>query len=151
MRYLALIIIGVALPALAYAQTPLARPGQPGWTRTDEGCFVWNPKPGTDEAVSWSGKCVDGLASGSGTRQWRSGGKPGSRYTGTMLYGKEDGTGTLTYANGDHYDGEWHDGKPDGQGSFTTSSEVISGEWKNGCFKHGVRRAWVNVDPLSCQ
>lgn len=151
MRYPVLIVAAwLAVAAGARAQTPLAHPGQAGYTRTDQGCFVWNPKPGPDESVSWSGACVDGLASGSGTRQWRSGGKLGSRYTGTMLDGKEDGTGTLTYANGDHYDGEWHDGKPNGQGSFTTSSVVVKGEWKDGCFKHGTERAWVNVDPLSC-
>ena len=151
MRYLVPIVaIFLVTAAGAFAQTPLASPGHPGWTRSDEGCLVWNPKPGPDETVSWTGGCTGGYASGTGTRQWRSNGKPGSRYTGTMVDGKEEGTGTLTYANGDHYDGEWRDGKPNGQGVFTTSSKTITGEWKSGCYKHGVDRAWVNVDALSC-
>ncbi len=132
------------------AQTPLAEPGQPGWSRTDEGCFVWNPKPQPNEAVSWSGGCTGGRASGSGLRAWRSGDVPGTRYEGTMRDGKEDGRGTLTYPNGNHYDGEWRDGKPNGQGQFVTSSVTLAGEWKDGCFNDGSRRAWVNVDSASC-
>lgn len=151
MRYLAIIVaVSLVGAATAHAQTPLAQPGQPGWTRTDEGCFVWNPKPGPNEAVSWTGPCKDGKASGSGTREWRSGDIPGTRYTGTMVDGKEDGQGTLTYPNGNHYDGEWHEGKPNGQGTFTTSSLTLEGSWVNGCLNDGARRAWVNVDPSSC-
>ena len=151
MRYPMLAIaVWFAAAASAAAQTPLAGPGQPGWSRTDEGCFVWNAKPSTDETVSWTGGCANGRASGTGVRQWKSGSTPGSRYSGTMVDGKEEGHGTLTYSNGDQYDGEWQDGKPNGPGIFVTPTGVIRGKWKDGCFDDGVQRAWVAVDHASC-
>jgi hypothetical protein len=151
MRYLVAIILWLSAGACAHAQTALAKPGQPGWSRTDEGCFVWNPKPQADETVSWSGSCANGRASGSGTKAWTKNGIPGSRYTGAMRDGKEDGQGTLVYPNGNSYEGEWRDGKPNGQGEFTASGVTLDGTWKDGCLKDGLERAWVNVDPASCQ
>ena len=41
-----------------------------------------------------------------------------------------DGKGTMTYANGDVYDGEWHEGSRRGKGILTTANgNVYDGEW----------------------
>jgi len=36
------------------------------------------------------------------------------KYTGTMKNGAPEGKGTMKYANGDSYEGEWKDGKKNG-------------------------------------
>lgn len=44
-----------------------------------------------------------------------------------------NGTGTVTSADGEVYEGEIRDGKPNGTGSFTSADgDVYEGEWKDG-------------------
>ena len=46
--------------------------------------------------------------------------------------GKYQGQGTMTWSNGDKYEGEWKDGELHGQGTLTWSSgEKYVGEFKN--------------------
>ncbi|MCX7383064.1 MAG: hypothetical protein NT133_17000, partial [Alphaproteobacteria bacterium] len=119
----------LALPAAA--QTPLASPGHPGWTRTTEGCFVWNPHPEVGETVSWSGGCVSSRASGRGVEIWRSSGGT-QRYEGDMRDGKGNGRGVGTWGNGIRYDGEWSDGKRHGRGTATyPNGDRYDGEWRD--------------------
>ncbi len=35
------------------------------------GCYTWNPNPQPENTVTWSGRCVDGRASGKGKLVWR--------------------------------------------------------------------------------
>ena len=53
----------------------------------------------------------------------------------------ENGQGTMIYANGDKYVGEWKNGKPNGQGTYNygvgpNDGDKYVGEWKDGS-KHG--------------
>ena len=44
------------------------------------------------------------------------------------------GEGTITFANGDKYDGQWKDDKMHGEGTFTWTNGTVEhqGEWANG-------------------
>jgi hypothetical protein len=131
------------------------------WTTTTAGCLVWNPLPQTDERIEWSGPCVQGVASGSGTQTDRfrdAGGWQVERYVGEMRDGRRDGTGTQYYENGDRfegqfranlrvghgtyvhadgsrYDGEFVDDTMSGLGTFTYANGArYSGQFRDGRF-----------------
>ena len=144
--------LGVAVGGSAVAQTPEVRPGQPGWTRTDRGCHVWNAVPQPGMTASWTGACQNGRAPGPGTKVWRYDGKT-MRYDGGMRDGKMHGRGTLVEASGPRYDGEWRDGVADGIGAHyhADSGETLNGLWRKGCFRDGDRRAAVGVPLSSCR
>ena len=38
----------------------------------------------------------------------------------------------MTFKNGTKYDGAWLNGKPHGEGVFTTKSGSLRGRWENG-------------------
>ena len=155
----------LALPAAA--QTPIASPGHPGWTRTAEGCFVWNGMPQNGERVSWSGACVDGRASGRGVllfhandgtqqhdaemRNGKLNGRSkslfqnGNRYDGEWHEGERHGQGVQVWADGSHYEGEWRDGKFSGRGIFTwKNGSSFDGEWRDAKPNGLGRMVWAN-------
>ena len=70
-RLVALLLLA---PVAAFAQTPLAAPGQPGWSPAGTDCFVWNRAPAANETATWSGPCTAQRASGQGTLIWQSAG-----------------------------------------------------------------------------
>ena len=134
-------------------------------------CRVWNPHPTPGETVSWSGACANGLAHGPGTVQWlrdniafekdegewREGrqfgfGKqewPSGRYEGELANSEPHGHGILTL-RALRYEGQFQNGKPNGPGTVKTLTEVFRGDWKDGCFFDGKRRAAVAVPLSSC-
>lgn len=122
-----------------------------GWAADSRtGCRVWNERPMPDETVTWSGACSSsGLAVGHGVEEFRYGGNV-SRYEGEFLDGKKHGTGTKTWPNGNRYVGEWREGRAHGKGVFTMSSGRFDGEWNDGCFRDGDRRAGVGRPPSEC-
>jgi hypothetical protein len=70
---LAALTIAFGLPAAAKPVGPLADPitHTAGWSiDSQSGCALWNRMPQRDESVTWSGACVNGLASGPGVAQW---------------------------------------------------------------------------------
>ena len=55
------------------------------------------------------------------------------KYTGEIFDGKPNGQGTYTSPGGRKYVGEWKDGKYHGQGTWTSpDGSKYVGEWKNG-------------------
>lgn len=53
-------------------------------------------------------------------------------YEGEWLDGKKNGQGTATYSTGSQYVGNWLDDKRNGQGTYTwTNGKKYAGEWKN--------------------
>lgn len=150
-RALSLLVAGSALATASLAQDkPKA-----GWISDPKsGCKVWEDNVDPGQSVSWTGACVDGLASGPGTAVWTIKGKEEDRFQGEMRGGKMNGTGTLsfpnglryegtfkngdfhgtgklTYSNGDVYEGQFVDDDRSGQGSFTMKDgRRYVGQWK---------------------
>jgi TonB family protein len=81
----------------------------------EKGCKLVNLRPHENEAVSWSGACENGLASGEGTLQWFLDGKPNGISTGTFRNGQLEGRGARIAANGDRIEGMFAAGRPDGR------------------------------------
>ena len=74
-----------------------------------------------------------GQRHGKGTLTWSN----GDRYEGEWKNGKENGQGTMTRSTGNKYEGEWKDGKENGQGIENWSDgDKYVGEFKDG-EKHG--------------
>jgi hypothetical protein len=174
-------VVFLSSPPSATAQqamTPVAVPGIAGWSKTKEGCHVWNSSPVAGEAVSWTGTCEAGVANGSGILTWGIPSRP-SRYEGNYLRGRRNGTGTIHFSNGNSYAGEWSNDRYDGAGKFTfrngsTVTGVYTGNFsggkiegpgsmeysaesmvfpvdaKNGCARAGA--AWVRIGakPQDC-
>lgn len=91
------------------AQSPWARAQSSGcWYHTSAGSIF-----------TWSGGCRDGYCDGNGTIQWYdSNNNPTYKYVGQVSSGKNDGYGTLYYANGYvYYRGEWADDLKSGIGT----------------------------------
>jgi hypothetical protein len=63
-----------------------------------DGCKVWNPHPQPDEAVNWSGGCVNGLAQGPGNLQWLKNNKPYEKDEGEWNEGRQSGRGTQDWS-----------------------------------------------------
>ncbi len=96
---------GALLPAAAQDQT-----ASPGWiTATNQPCKIWNPAPQPNEAVTWSGGCKDGLASGKGVLKWTENGKPDAQFEGEYANGKRNGAGVLTLPDGNRIASVWKD------------------------------------------
>ena len=57
----------------------------------------------------------------------------GSIYTGYVdINKKAKGYGTVRYGDGARYEGEWHDGKPNGLGKLLLENgDTYEGEWKD--------------------
>lgn len=92
------------------------------WSKTTQGCDVWNEEPQPNEISTWSGSCVDGRANGYGVLTWefdKNGEFLTEHYDGEMRDGRSHGRGIYTFADGGRYDGEWMDGEVHGQGIFT--------------------------------
>ena len=107
-------------PSLAMAQDP------------QTGCRVWKPSLMPNDAVTWSGACVNGLADGPGTAQWTADGKNTLTYEGTFRYGLIEGEGKMIAVGGDRYEGHYRDGKRDGHGVYSSNTgERYDGEFKD--------------------
>jgi hypothetical protein len=90
----------------ALAQTDNSAP--PDWiTVSNQPCKVWNPRPVPNEAVTWSGECRDGLASGQGVLRWTVDGRLDAIFEGTYANGRRNGPGVLTTADGRRIEGQW--------------------------------------------
>lgn len=126
----ALAIALVAGATLACA--PLVHAGE-SWIKDSKGCKISNPTPKAKETVTWSGRCVQGVAQGKGVLQFTLDGKPGARYEGELQKGVMAGRGTLRTPDGAVYDGDWVEGKPDGYGQYTApDGSTFAGGWTAG-------------------
>ena len=57
----------------------------------------------------------------------------GDYYEGEFVNGKKEGEGKLIYSNGNIYEGSFLGGFPNGKGKLTqTDNDIYEGEWKNG-------------------
>jgi hypothetical protein len=103
-----------------------------GSIATAQGCHVWPLSSHPGASASWTGGCVEGNASGSGTfvSRWA---EMEDRYTGDMRDGKANGHGSAVFAGGNKYEGEWRDGGANGQGALVfASGDRYEGNWHDG-------------------
>ena len=90
-----------------------------GWVDTNKtNCKMWDEKPDSNLTISWSGKCLGGYASGSGTVIWYQNSKENGRYVGQIKLGKLTGKSTYTWA-GQKYEGDFVSGNFQGKGIYT--------------------------------
>lgn len=106
-------------------------------------CYLWNPNLQREEIVTWNGGCVDGLASGFGSREWRYSDDEGeetvSQGAGELVGGREHGQWTHRSATGGLEEGPYVDGKRHGRWSLhgvasddETNRYVFEGEYVEG-------------------
>ena len=130
--------VAFGLPVAAKPAGPLADPNTStaGWSiDSQSGCALWNPRPQRDESVTWSGVCLNGLATGPGVAQWYESGQIGNRLEGEYRNGRQSGEVTVTYPNGAKYKGTLNeeDGNRDGEGTFIwPNARKYIGEWAHG-------------------
>jgi hypothetical protein len=107
----------------------------------DEPCKVLDP----ELQVSYSGRCVDGLAEGLGVASGI------AAYTGEFRAGRKHGKGTKTWANGDRYEGDFSDERIEGFGTYTFGRGPWAGESYTGDYLAGRRHGhgvykWASGD-----
>lgn len=106
------------------------------------GCRVFNPHPLENEAIDWSGPCVDGRAHGGGVLTWYLNGEAtGLRYQGEYKNGMRDGFGTETLWEGSQeksYSGEYRANERNGQGVIRWTDGT---SWE-GPFVDGLPNGW---------
>jgi hypothetical protein len=168
--------VAASLLAWLMLTSPLrAQVELPGWIADPKsGCKTWNAYPQPNESISWSGRCVGGLAEGRGVLQWYQGGIPRDRFEGELRRGKHDGRGVYTFTNGDRYEGGWRGGRFHGYGIYADASgnryqgefrngkadgpgtrwdadgALFSGTWINGCFRQDDVMATVGWIAWKC-
>jgi len=88
--------------------------------------------------------CQEGdCEEGYGVYQWPN----RDKYEGNFKNGKANGQGTCYFADGRKYVGNWKNGKRDGQGTFTRSDgRKYVGNWKNDKFEGQGTFTWTNGD-----
>jgi hypothetical protein len=153
MRFLAVVLVFLAGPALAQS----VRPPTQWIIDANTKCKVANAFPSAAETITWNGACKDGYADGKGVAQWykakkitqkkydgeMSGGfmngkgvftqSNGDRFEGTFKDGSLNGTGKAVWFNKNRYEGEWTDGYPNGTGTYTwADGKRYTGQWVNG-------------------
>ena len=111
-------IAAIQFVAFQAAAQQSENPAPPDWiTATNQPCKIWNPAPQPDEAVTWSGECRDGFASGRGHLRWTVKGMLDAEYDGSYANGKRNGYGVLIIPDGRRIEGIWKDDellRPDG-------------------------------------
>jgi hypothetical protein len=94
------------------------------------GCKVYDPSPKPNETVTWSGRCLDGYADGSGVVQWLQGGKPGTRVEVALVRGKSEGKGSTVSPSGARFEGTFREGERSGKGIWTgPNGDRYEGDW----------------------
>ena len=128
------------------------------------GCYVWNGYLSDKETVAWSGRCIDGKASGTGklTSKYREDGKwttsssegemvdglhfgrwvnhsaaTGYSAEGPYVNGKKHGRWIGRWASGGGLEQEYRNGSDEGQpGVYVLSrGNRYPGKWSGGCFR----------------
>lgn len=107
------------------------------------GCYTWNPHPQPEETVTWSGRCVNGRASGRGKRVWRfrdGGVWKSSSGEGELRDGKEHGHWILRRANGTVSEGAYVTGKRSGHWVYRIADGKI---WEGSIVDGKLQGLWV--------
>jgi hypothetical protein len=92
------------------------------------GCFAQAPLTGKGVWVfangsRWEGDLLNAKLNGHGREVYP---RENESYEGNLLNGKYEGTGVYRYHDGGVYEGEWHNGIPNGRGCITATTDTIS-------------------------
>lgn len=117
-----LVFAAAAMPAMA---------AEPVWLGAPD-CRIAPIEPLPTGAVSWTGGCAGGYASGKGTLAWTWAGIGKATLDTTLARGEASGEGILELPRF-LYQGGTRNGKPEGQGYL----EVEGWGWYEGAFMHG--------------
>lgn len=109
---------------------------------------------GKNRKIQYSDKAYDGqvwpelsmnIPHGKGTMTWNN----GDVYNGQWKYGKMSGRGTMTRHDGTSYTGNWRNDKMNGFGSFRyANNKVLEGIWADNKPTGNLKMIWPNVDPI---
>lgn len=104
-NYLAVVCLCACIAFDASAQeAPSA--DSPYWIADEAtGCLAANPSPASNESITWSGGCVNGLIEGEGVLTWYEGERFLGRDEGHFVAGKLSGRGKIESAEGWSYEG----------------------------------------------
>ncbi|MBN1363588.1 MAG: 2-isopropylmalate synthase [Syntrophaceae bacterium] len=108
------------------------------WFNTDKtNCKIWSTEFSAGNTVTWSGKCINGYASGFGDEVWYEKGKEIRSYKGQIKMGKRHGKGALTFVNGNKYECDFINGEVTARGTLTfPNGDKYIGGFVNGVI-HG--------------
>ena len=146
--------IGTALVlALVIAFATRAQEANSRWiVDARSGCRLWSLSPTLDERIEWSGACVDGYGQGRGTLKWYVRGAFVEADDGVFVKGMLNGQATLTFADGERFNGEFRGHLPNGRGTLRAADgQIYSGAWTDGCFDDGKRRISFGVRLSACK
>ena len=94
---------------------------------SDKGCKVFCQSCDEGETITWDGTCLNGFASGSGSRIiFNSNSKIISNYSGKLVSGKRSDFGINTWEDGERYDGNWLNDVKNGAGNNFIRMEVFT-------------------------
>ena len=109
---------------------------------------------GKNRKIQYPDKAYDGqvwpelsmnIPHGKGTMTWNN----GDVYNGQWKYGKMSGRGTMTRHDGTSYTGNWRNDKMNGFGSFRyANNKVLQGIWADNMPTGNLKLIWPNVDPI---
>jgi hypothetical protein len=104
------------------------------WISDAGGCkVVLSPKPEPRVTVTWSGACPDGFAQGKGTLEWLVDGKPDTKFDISTVNGKPEGEGSFVTTSGLQFQGSFVEGKLSGKGVMTwPNGDHYEGDWSGG-------------------
>lgn len=112
------------LPASALAERAVTVEGSD--------CRVWDQYPDRRKTVRWSGACPDGWAGGPGVLSWFHGGRYDGQVEGTLVGGRMEGQGRVTWRDGRRLDGNFSNGLVSGQATHVwADGRVYEGEWRD--------------------
>ncbi|MBG6200901.1 hypothetical protein IWQ48_002030 [Labrenzia sp. EL_13] len=114
------------------------RATEPRWHAAENrDCKVWNAYPMAQETMTYTGDCINGIASGKGRIEWsyvRLNVRGMETYEGGMRNGKSHGQGVFVWIDGTRYEGGFLMGDFSGQGVF----EFKNGNSYKGGFKENM-------------
>jgi hypothetical protein len=108
----------------------------------------------TGDGDRMEGNFIDGVLNGPGRYVFP---HLNESYEGGVANGKYEGTGTYRFAGGGVYEGEWHNGIPNGRGVYHGTPNGLfgmrrdfAGTWVNGCFAQPPLTAALFKERAAC-
>ena len=111
-------------------------------------CAVFDIERTPASRATWSGDCLQGMATGRGIAVFTRADQMQETVSATFVNGRaQDGRASIKWSDGAHYEGEISSGMPDGAGVLTRSNgDRFEGSWKQGSLNGRASVVWANGD-----